>query len=397
MVNGMVVAAGEQRVLQISGIIRRSTRDLARDTRVDGLSPQAAEQLLDDTIASEKSLAALKLFLADRAAESNGWRARGARSPQEDLARKAGTSVGEAKGLLDAAKKVKDQPVVQDALRDGKLSQRQAEVITDAAAANPAAQDDLVRAAGSGPLSALRDKAGRVKAAADKDPEGTHRRIHASRFHRRGRDSDGAITGSYRVTPEAGAKLDAFLEPFVSAEARKAKQEGRNDTLEQLAADALVAMAEAAALGGGVTGVKTKTHVHVLVDHDALLRGCTQGEERCEVTTCFGPLPVPVSVVQEILDDAFLSALFVKGTDVQAAVRFGRHIPAAVKEAIQIRADFTCSVEGCGRRARLEMDHTHPHGKGGETSYRNLKPLCTFHHREKTRQDRLFDPTRAPP
>ena len=235
-------------------------------------------------------------------------------------------------------------------------------------------------------LSGLRDKCGRVKAAADRDPEATNRRIHAERYLRYGKGTDGAVNGSFRLTPQAGAKLDAFLQPFIQAQARKAKAERRRDTLDQLSADALVAMAEAAVHGPAAK--TTRPQVNVIVDRDALLRGHTEGEERCEFSTCFGPVPVPVSVVQEILDDAFLVGLFHDGVDVQAAIRFGRHTAAAVKDALRVRDDFTCSAKGCNRRARLEIDHTEPVAAGGPTRYTNLKHLCWYHHQQKTKRDR---------
>ena len=141
----------------------------------------------------------------------------------------------------------------------------------------------------------------------------------------------------------------------------------------------------------------------MVVDRDALLRGHCEGEERCEYSTCFGPISVPVSVVQEILDDAFLVGLFLDGIDVQSDIRYGRRIPAAVRDALRVRDDFTCEVEGCNRRARLEVDHHQPFGRGGPTSYTNNGHKCSHHHHEKTaadrraaKADRLFDAGPAP-
>jgi hypothetical protein len=154
----------------------------------------------------------------------------------------------------------------------------------------------------------------------------------------------------------------------------------------------------AEATGDGGSG-KTSTQVNVIVDRDALLRGRVEGEERCEYTTCFGPMPVPVSVVQEILDDAFLVGLFHDGTDIRAVIRWGRHVPAAVKDALRVRDDFTCSHPGCHRRARVQIDHTLPYGQEHPTTYGNLGLLCSHHHAEKTKTDnqatRAFKARRA--
>ena len=378
--------AGEELRLKVFGIMRTSAHKALRELRVEGMSPQGAERLLDEVIAIEKAMASLKVLIADRAAEAGGWRARGARSAEEDLARRSGTSTSQAKEVLCSSKRVMAQPRVEGALREGKLSEKQTSLITDAAAANPDAEQALLDAAAEESLGGLRDTCGRVKGAADRDPEATNRRIHAERYLRYGKGTDGAVNGSFRLTPQAGAKLDAFLQPFIQAQARKAKTERRRDTLDQLSADAFVAMAEAAVHGPATK--TTRPQVNVIVDRDALLRGHTDGEERCEFSTCFGPVPVPVSVVQEILDDAFLVGLFHDGVDVQAAIRFGRHTAAAVKDALRVRDDFTCSAKGCNRRARLEIDHTEPVAAGGPTRYTNLKHLCWHHHQEKTKQDR---------
>ena len=84
--------------------------------------------------------------------------------------------------------------------------------------------------------------------------------------------------------------------------------------MDQLSADALVALAEAAVHGPAAKTTKPK--VHVIVNRDTLLGGTVEGEERCGMPTCFGPLSIPVSVAQEIIGDAFLSGVFHDGVDV---------------------------------------------------------------------------------
>jgi hypothetical protein len=370
---------------------------LLRDVPVAGLTATAADKIVDHVIAVEKAMTSIKLLVVQRAAEGETWRTRGARSAAEDLAKRSGTSTGRANDVLDTSRNIDDQPEVEDALREGKLSGDQASMIADAAAADPDAQADLIDEASRGDSKGLRDKCGRVKAAADADREATHRRVHRERFHRRWTGTDGSVNGCYKLAPRAGARLGGVLESFLAVLSRQARAEGRHDTLDQLAADALVAMAEAAAGNAtGDTAPASKTQAYVLVDFDALLRGHPQAEERCELSTVLGPLPLPVSVVQEILNDAFLTGVFLRGTDVQSVIRFGRHVPAAVRDALRIRDDFACEVEGCSRRARLEVDHHQPVSRDGPTSYANLGHKCWYHHQEKTRADRLFDTGPAP-
>jgi hypothetical protein len=369
--------------------VRERLGGVVTKIRPVALTPGQAEAAMDEVLAMRKYLDGAPILLAQRAAETGGWRSRGASSPAEDLAKRSGTSTGRAKDVLDTSKKVDDQPEVEDALREGRLSGDQASLIADAAAANPDAQADLLEEAAKGDTRGLRDRCGRVKAAADPDPEATRRRLHRERYLRYGKTADGSLAGSFKLAPQAGAELDALVGPFVKAQAQRAKADGRLDTLDQLSADALVAMARAAATG---TNGTTSTQVNIVVDRDALLRGHTQTGEVCEYTTCFGPISVPVSVVQEILDDAFLIGLFRDGIDVQAEVRYGRHTSVAVRDALRVRDDFTCAIDGCNRRARLEIDHREPVARGGADRYTNLRHLCAHHHHhEKTRADRLFD------
>ena len=126
----------------------------------------------------------------------------------------------------------------------------------------------------------------------------------------------------------------------------------------------------------------------MLVDHEALVRGHTEAGETCEMSG----VTVPVSVIHDILDDAFLVGLFIKGVEVAKVHRFGRRIPVAVRDALRVRDHGTCTVEGCSRNAYLEIDHKQPYAKGGPTAYDNLQLLCLKHHRHKTATDRLHEP-----
>ena len=80
--------------------MRTSAHKALRELRVEGLSPQGAERLLDEVIAIEKAMASLKVLIADRAAEARAWAARGARSAEDDLASRMGTSTSQAKDVL---------------------------------------------------------------------------------------------------------------------------------------------------------------------------------------------------------------------------------------------------------------------------------------------------------
>jgi len=367
----------------------RALREAGSAVPPAGLSPAGADQALSCLIAIEKLAAGLRVVMAGQAARTGSWRIRGARSPEEDLAKRTGTSVGKADDTLKTSKRLKQQPKVEAALRDGTLSDTQAAAVSDAAHADPRAEARLVDKAGQTDLRGLNDECRKVKAAADPDPDATNRRIHNERFFRHGHDVDGALTGSFRITPQAGADVLAAFAPFREAIFKQARAEGRRESFEAIDADALVAMAVAAA-GGSAAPAGGPKDVYVVADLQALRDGGS-----CEMDGA----PVPASIVREILEggDAFLIGVLKHGVDVQKVVRWGRYVPAEVRDALLIRDGFRCSYPGCSQKARLQRDHLQPYSKNGPTSLTNLQLLCPFHHKLKTARDRLFDPDAAPP
>ncbi|HZP27804.1 MAG TPA: DUF222 domain-containing protein, partial [Acidimicrobiia bacterium] len=71
--------------------------------------------------------------LAARAADTEVWAGGGDRSAAEALARRAGTSVSQAKQVLETGRKLRQCPDTAAAARRGQLSPQQAAAITDAA------------------------------------------------------------------------------------------------------------------------------------------------------------------------------------------------------------------------------------------------------------------------
>jgi hypothetical protein len=109
---------------------------------------------------------------------------------------------------LETAKRVGKLPVTEAALRKGALSGPQANALSDAGAANPGAEQKLLDSATRSSLGELRDHCARAKAAADPDPDATHRRIHDARRLRRFRDAEGAWNLVARGTTDAGAQWE---------------------------------------------------------------------------------------------------------------------------------------------------------------------------------------------
>jgi len=187
-----------------------------------------------------------------------------------------------------------------------------------------------------------------------------------------------------RTTPETGALVMANLKPFYDLTFAEARAAGRRESTQAYAADALLAMAEAAGradTGAGATGsAGPRAVVHVRVDHAALLRGHSEGGEMCEVP---GVGPIPVSTARVWAGDAVLEALVTKGVDVVAVAHAGRTVTAAQRAALEER-DHTCVVPGCAIARGLEIDHVDGWALTRITTLERLVRLCRWHHHLKT-------------
>jgi hypothetical protein len=389
----MPVAVGDTEVLELGAALRAGAAELASNRQVSSLSSQGAERLLDLVLATERSMVALKLQLAARFAENHGAKA------ADDLARKTGTSKGKAKRTVDTAKKLQDQPEVEDALRNGDLSEDQAELIADAADANPSATGSLLKKAKDHPIDDLRHECSRAKAAADGEEEETHRRIHRNRRFRTGTNADPAFWGSLYGTTADGAELMAHLQPFRERLFQRNRKAGIFLTSEQLDFDALMEMARAAyanvkgaPVSDGDEAIpmpppKAPKNVYVVVDFDAMVDRAEPNQDTAYIAG-FGP--VPVSVVRECMNDAFLIGVVMKGTEVAKIKRFGRRFGPEIRDALMVKQRFRCSTPGCTNWLRLELDHLQPYAKNGPTTYDNGDGKCDTCHDDKTRQDRLL-------
>jgi hypothetical protein len=244
-------------------------------------------------------------------------------------------------------------------------------------------------------MSGLRDACLAAKTAAI-DAEEQHRRIQASRRVRQGRDADGAFVLHVRTTPESGTVIAAAIGHFADDAFRAARRTGRREPAEAYAADGLEAMARAAMSGGA--GAKrasggSDAKVIVRVDHAALRRGRAEAGEVCEIA---GVGPVPVGAAGRLLDDgAFLAAVVTKGEDVVEVAHLGRRFTASQRTALQWR-DPVCAVAGCGRSARLELDHRTGWAVTRRTAVSDADRLCSYHHGLKSRMGWQLEPGVGP-
>src|SRR5207244_3887646 len=120
--------------------------------------------------------------------------------------------------------------------------------------------------------------------------------------------------------------------------------------------------------------------IHVWVDYEALMRGCTLAGETCEIP---GIGPIPVSVARRLADDAILKVIVTNGVEITAVAHGGRTIPAHLRTALECR-DPKCIVPYCDVRRGLQIDHRGPWNPTRDTSLANLARLCRWHHYQKS-------------
>lgn len=299
------------------------------------------------------------------------------------LAKAAGITEAEAAQSLAASHTAADQPDFDDALRGGGLSADQANAVAKGASANPDKLSDLLDSAKNKSVGELRDEA-RTVALKAKDPDDLARRQRSARGLRTWTDDLGMACGSYRLTPEVGARVKSILERQAKRLYDRAKRCGTPDHYPAYLADALTELVTTGR-SGAPSSTPTSGRADVVIDisYEALMRGVALQGECCEVR---GMGPIPVWRARQILEDnAFLKAVFTRGTDVSLCEHFGTKPKAEVKTALEWR--FRACVD-CGSRFHLEDDHVNPRANRGPTSYSNLRPRCWPCHVKKTEQDR---------
>jgi hypothetical protein len=330
-------------------------RDAARLTKV------AAE--------GERLFATAKILLARRAAETRGWvGGSSAASSDQWLAQVSGCSEGAAREALATADRVAALPATEAKLRDGTLSISQASLVSQGASADPTAEPTLLRLAKRGEYRNLRSEKERVIAAAT-DAEEAQRRAHKNRHLRtwiRGVETHGAFSGP---TSEVNDLLQV-LEPLRKAAFEAARGSAVRETQDAYMYDGLIALAR------GERGEANEPIARLRVDVRPLLTGTTESGDVCEIP---GVGPVPVSFARAVLSHGLLELVLHDGKDVRTAVTKTRHVPEALKIAIEER-DQSCKVRGCDCTEHLERHHVKEFADHKITSYEVLGRLCPPHH-----------------
>lgn len=361
--------------------LHESMRRYAATFDASLLAGAGADSVVELAGAVERMAATVKGLAAARGAECATWKAGGHRSAAHHLARRTGTSVGHAAEAIETARRLSSLPGLAAAARAGELSAQQAAAVAGAAGADPAAELRLLDKARTSSLAELREECGRVRAAADPDPEARRRSIHDGRFLRGHTDAEGAWHLHMRDNPEVGAEIMAALDPIRERLFKAARAEGRHEPAEAYAADALAELARGGA-GGMSAPVRSRAKIIARVDLPALLRGRPVEGEVCELAG-FGP--VAPSAIRDLLDtgDPFLAAVVTRGEQVVGVAHLGRRASATQQTALEWLYP-ACAVEGCPSAAFLENDHRVDWAASHLTVLDLLDRLCSHHHDLKT-------------
>jgi len=365
----------------------------------------AKEAAAIEAVASTiKSLAAARV--ADGATASNG-----SRSAAEDLARETGSSIGAARDAIDTGRRLSSQRELSVAARQGEISFQKTSLIANAAESDPSAERRLVARARHASVAELKSICAETKAAAHPDLEARRQQIHSRRYLRSWSDVEGVWHLSAAANPEDGAQVMAALAPITDEIFESARTEGRRESPDAYAFDALLQMAREAATsepaphlsapasrgaakdkaGTGNVGAGHRRRgppgakILVRIDYDTFLRGVPTKGETCELVG-FGP--IAVSAVDELLEtaDPFVAAILTKGQELVGVAHLGRK-PNSYQQSALEWIYPSCAAEGCHTQSRLEFDHRVDWSKTHYTMFDLLDRLCSHHHDLKTRDD----------
>ncbi len=359
----------------VAADVRRHLTDWVAVLEPDVYSGTDARVLLDDFSHIKKLAGAAELLLAKRVAETRAWEGEGDRSAAHWLAKRTGTSVGEAKTKFETADRLADLPKTNEAFRAGRLSDQQARHVSAGAAADPQAEDDLLGLADRDSLKELQAESRRAQAVDDE--EGRQRDIHEKRSLRSWLDPDGTFRLRLATTAEAGSRILTALEPFTDRAFKASYKAGEREPLHAYAADGLVAMADASRSSDGVP--KSNVKAILVVDVEALGRGRVEHGETCEIR---GVGPVPVDTARRLLGDAAIAVVIKDGVDVQNVTHLKRRTTAHQRTALEFLG-VRCNVEGCDSTDFVDIHHVLEWCRTHHTRLDELEASCKFHHRQQ--------------
>jgi hypothetical protein len=353
------------------------------------LTPGDAQRLVAQGEQFARLGAWIKARFAVASAGDEAWKREGFRSPADWLAAQHGTSKTQATNELALATQLPSLPAVDAAMAAGELPVLNARAIAEAAAVAPHEEQRLVKLAKTGTINEVAAACEKVKHAADPDPAARRERIRRQRESRVWfKDGVGHLHLSGPADEIARVANTIHDAAGKRLRAQKAAPDAEVEPIEAHRYDAAVdaILADGADTAPPPVGADAK--IIMRIDHTAFLRGYSLDGEICEIA---GVGPVPVSVVWDWFDAAFITAVRVKGTTITDVVHLGRKFKALQVTALQAK-DPACVAKGCGKTWNVQRDHDTGWVVTHTTSTDDANHLCPECHRKKTAGWHLHPP-----
>ena len=313
-----------------------------------------------------------QLMLIHEADVEGCWAHTGARSCVDWLGWRIGMTAGTAREHLRVARALKKLPLIDAEMERGKLSYSKVRALTRVA--TPENEETLSDMALNS-TAAMLERICRGVKLASRDEDGE---LIAAPEPERWVNSRWEGDGMTRVT----AVLSADEAELLMETLRSVRETMKSDEseAEPSLADALVHVAEQAATEKKVQEAQTRTtggDAQMVVLH---LRESMLGDG--VVTQLEDGSRVSAETFRRVACDAsLLPVLEGELGQVLNVGRKTRSIPPAVRRAVEAKHGRCCSFPGCTSTRFIHFHHVQHWAHGGDTSARNLLPLCSFHHR----------------
>jgi len=270
--------------------------------------PQAAE-VATRAAAMIRKLTASQVRLAGRVDETRAFTATH-RDAAGWLAATTGSSVGDASRMLRTGERLADCPTTREAFEAGALSLAEAEVVSQAAKADPSAEPELVRlATRRHNLHGLREQADRVRRGAHR-AEDEAARAAAIRASRRWIESNDTVDGAPRIDAKFVPQDHAAAKQVLARFQQRIYDETSSSTTTGAPAPATLFGDDAVGDDGESAGDvmpwlpggsgRSSRRPCVVVDAIALQRGWAASGETCEIP---GVGPVEVAWARRLMGD----------------------------------------------------------------------------------------------
>ncbi len=344
----------------------------------------------------ERLCGAAKALAARRVEEARSHLRSGHRSTAELLAARTGDSLGEAKDLLRLGGHLADQPTLDQALRDGRLSRRRAALVAEAARVNPAQEAELVEGATHDSEARFKERCLRAKAQGRTPEEEArhHQRLHERRRCRTFTDTEGAFRLDALLPPRWGPRCARPWRPTPTGSSSGPSGPGSTSPTTPR-------RRRPGGPGLPAGGPRPRDHrpgPRRPVRDPPRTPGppCSSGATSRPCAGARWPRASSVRSpgsdrsrsrwVHEQLGEALCHLVVTDGVDVTTLYSPGRHLPLPVRAAL-VERDSRCVVPGCDARLGLENDHwARDFAQGGPTSLDNLARVCHHHHQLRTHQ-----------